>query len=176
MAKARGFHLVTSMKFFFSFITFFSLFNGALSAKALDNSGMVPLLSFGAGVFNIQREKRTAQFQLEYKFAVDFLMARPMIGAFMTTRSAFYLYAGIGWDLHFSKKIVLTPSFAPGVYFQGNDKNLGYPIEFRTCLELAYKLENKGRIGAQFYHLSNASLSHRNPGEESLVFFYAYPL
>jgi lipid A 3-O-deacylase len=147
-----------------------------LFSKALDNTGMVPLLSFGGGIFNVQREKRTAQFQLEYKFAKAFLMARPQIGAFMTSKAAFYLYAGIGWDLHFSKYIVITPSFSPGVYFQGNDKNLGYPIEFRTCLEAAYKFKNKGRLGAQFYHLSNASLSSRNPGEESLIFFYSMPL
>lgn len=164
----RFFYLVTTIILFSNISPCFS--------KALDNKGMVPLLSLGAGSYNVQRDKRTAQFQMEYRFAVDFLLARPIIGAFITSKSAFYLYAGIGWDLHLSRFLVLTPSFSPGVYFQGNDKNLGYPLEFRTCLELAYKFKNKARLGVEFYHLSNASLSNRNPGEESLVLFYSIPL
>ncbi len=164
------------MRFFYIFfICIISLTKQGFS-KALDNSGMVPLLSFGIGSFNVQRERRTAEFQIEYKFAKSLFMARPMIGAFMTSKSAFYVYTGIGWDLHFSRYLVLTPSFAPGLYFQGNDKNLGYPLEFRTCMELSYKFKNKARIGAMFYHLSNASISKRNPGEESLILFYAIPL
>jgi len=164
------------MRFFWIALLTLNLNPLNVFAKALDNKGMVPLLSFAVGSFNVQRDKRTAQFQLEYKFAKDFLYARPMIGAFMTSKSAFYTYLGIGWDLHLSKYLVMTPSFAPGVYLQGQDKNLGYPLEFRTCLELAYKFSNKARLGAQFYHLSNASISKRNPGEESLLIFYSYPL
>jgi hypothetical protein len=164
------------MRFFYILFIFLLLEVKPGFSKALDNQGMVPLLSLAIGSYNVQRDKRTAQFQLEYKFDKAFFMARPMIGAFMTSKSAFYLYAGIGWDLHFSKYIVVTPSFAPGIYFQGNDKNLGYPLEFRTCLEAAYKFKNKARLGAQFYHLSNASLSNRNPGEESLLLFYSFPL
>lgn len=165
------------MRFFYLLMTCLSFFSTSTCfSKALDNKGMVPLLSIGAGSYNVQRDKRTAQFQMEYRFAVDFFMARPMIGAFITSKSAFYLYAGIGWDLHLSRFLVLTPSFAPGIYFQGNDKNLGYPLEFRTSLELAYKFKNKARLGLEFYHLSNASISNRNPGEESLILFYSIPL
>ena len=164
------------MRFFFipTIILFF--FTGKVFSSAWHNTGMVPLLTVGGGCFNVQRDKRSAQFQIEYKFANDFFYARPMIGAFITSKYAFYTYAGIGWDLHLSKYIVITPSFAPGLYFQGKDKNLGFPIEFRTCMELAYKFKNKARLGIEFYHLSNASLSNRNPGEESLVIFYSLPL
>ena len=164
------------MRFFYSCILGASLAISTVQAKALDNTGMVPLLSLAVGSFNVQRENRTAQFQIEYKTALSLFMARPMIGAFMTSKAAAYIYAGIGWDLHFSRYLVINLSFAPGVYFQGNDKNLGYPLEFRTAFEAAYKFENKARLGLQFYHLSNASLSSRNPGEESLLFYYSIPL
>lgn len=147
-----------------------------LYCRALDNTGMVPLLSFGVGAFNVLKTPKSAQFQLEYKTALSLIMARPFIGMFTTTRLNYFLYAGIGWDLHFSKRLVVIPSFAPGVYFQGKDKDLGYPLEFRTCLEVAYKFDNKARLGIQFYHISNASIGSRNPGEESLMIYYALPL
>lgn len=145
--------------------------------KALDNKGMVPLLTFAGGVFNLNKEsKKSAEFQIEYRFANSFFMARPMIGAFMTSKSAFYAYTGIGWDLHLSRFLVMTPSFSPGIYFKGNDRDLGYPLEFRSCIEFAYKFQSKGRLGLEFYHVSNASLGEKNPGSESLLLFYSLPL
>ena len=145
-------------------------------SRALDNTGMVPLLSLGVGAFNVCQRETTAQFQIEYRSALSFIKARPFIGAFTTTKSNFYLYGGLGWDLHFSKYLVVTPSFAPGLYLHGNDKKLGYPLEFRTSLEVAYKFKNKARLGLQFYHISNASIGEHNPGAESLMLFYSIPL
>jgi hypothetical protein len=43
-------------------------------------------------------------------------------------------------------------------------------------MEIAYEFKWKSRVGAQFYHISNASLAHKNPGAESLIFYYAIPL
>lgn len=148
----------------------------ALFPRALDNKGMVPLLSLGAGAFNALKTNVVPQFQIEYRTALSIIMARPFFGAFTTTDFNFYLYAGIGWDLHFSKHIVVNGSFAPGLYLQGHGKNLGYPLEFRTAIELAYKFENKARLGVQFSHISNASIVKRNPGAESLILFYSIPI
>ncbi len=164
------------MRFFYICSAVLIGMTSSLSAKALDNRQMVPLVLFSGGIFNVQRDAKSAQFELQYKFAVDFFMARPQIGGFATSKGATYLYAGFGWDLHFSRFLVVTPSFSAGYYQKGKDKDLGYPIEFRTCAEVAYLFRNKSRLGFQFYHLSNASLSSRNPGEESLTFFYALPL
>jgi lipid A 3-O-deacylase len=152
------------------------LFPAIVSARALDNTGMVPLLSVGVGAFNVLKTRVVPEFQMEYRTALSIIMARPFFGAFTTSDLNFYLYAGIGWDLHFSKRIVLTPSFAPGLYLPGHGKNLGYPLEFRTSMELAYKFDNKSRLGIQFYHLSNASISSRNPGTEALLIFYSIPI
>ncbi|MDN3503960.1 MAG: acyloxyacyl hydrolase [Rhabdochlamydiaceae bacterium] len=157
-------------------ILFLFSFSTLGHCRALDNTGMVPLLTFGTGIFNTFKTPKTMQFQMEYRTALSIAMARPFIGMFTTTKFNYYLYAGIGWDLHFSKYLVVTPSFAPGIYFQGHDKNLGYPLEFRTSLEVAYKFPSKARLGVQFYHISNASIGEKNPGEESLIFFYSIPI
>ncbi len=164
-------------KWLFSLGLAFALFsNTSVEGRALDNTGMVPLLSVGVGAFNVLKNPVVPQFQLEYRTALSIIMARPFFGAFTTTDLNLYLYAGIGWDLHFSKRIVVTPSFAPGLYLQGHGKHLGYPLEFRTCMEAAYKFDNKARLGVQFYHISNASIGEVNPGAESLILFYSFPI
>ena len=69
----------------------------------------------------------------------------------------------------------MTPSFIPGVYCKGSGKDLGYPLEFRSSLELAYEWCCKARLSGQFYHISNASLSKKNPGANALALIFCIP-
>ena len=142
------------------------------------------LLSVAAGVFDITHEKyRTCEFAIEYKFHVKWLKGpnphlefRPLVGAMATVEGGFYGYAGINFDILFGKHVLFAPGFAAGYYAQGSGKNLGYPLEFRSGVELAWQFSDWHRLGVHFYHLSNASLGNRNPGEESLVLFYDIPI
>jgi hypothetical protein len=93
-----------------------------------------------------------------------------------TEKGTLYVCGGLGWDIFLGKHFVLTPSFAPGLYSKGGGKSLHYPLEFRSSIELAYIFKDKARAGAQFYHISNASLGHKNPGTECLIFFYSFPI
>lgn len=137
----------------------------------------VKLLNVGVGIYDIIHDPSNALIQLEYRsFLPDFHYLRPLAGIMATNRATVYLYGGISGDIFLGKYFVLTPSFAPGLYFKGNGKDLGFIIEFRSAMEFAYVLPSQGRIGAQFYHLSNASFGSKNPGSESLVFFYSIPL
>ena len=139
------------------------------------------LLNVGAGVFNIVRNRKSMNFQVEYRSDYAFyrnsmLFFRPLVGAMATTRGSGYLYAGIAFDIFLFPELVFTPSFAPGIYIKGGGMELGFPLEFRSSVELSYRFKNKSRFGGMFYHLSNASLGFRNPGTECLVFFYSIPL
>lgn len=140
-------------------------------------------LSFFGGVFDIFRDwHRTFEFGGEYKFypnwrsPVDFLAFRPLLGAMANADLSTYLYGGINFDLSVSDHFVLAPGFAAGWYNKADGKDLGSPLEFRTCLEAAWQFDNFSRLGLRFYHVSNANIGHRNPGEESLVLFYDVPL
>ena len=84
-----------------------------------------------------------------------------------------YLYGGINFDLLFWDHLLIAPGFAAGWYNQGSGKDLGYPVEFRSGIELSYQFDDWRRLGIHFYHLSNASIGHRNPGEESLDVYYS---
>jgi hypothetical protein len=70
----------------------------------------------------------------------------------------------------------LTPSLAAAAYEPGDGKDLGQELEFRSGLELAWELARGRRLGLLFTHLSNASLSEVNPGSNSLVGVWSWPL
>lgn len=160
---------------FFKSLIFFliSLFFLHVSVRAEEPS----LLSFGGGIFEVVRNNsnQTAEFRLEYKPGVSWYTLRPLVGFMMTIRGATYLYAGAGFDWVY-KMLFFSPNFAAGWYNKGGGKDLGYPLEFRSGVEGGFRFPNCSRIGAHFYHISNASIGHKNPGEESLVFFFAVPL
>lgn len=132
------------------------------------------LLSLGFGIWNVfPGKEHMTQYQVEYKWSASWYGVQPF-GSFMfTDRGSLYFCFGACYDIYLGCRFVLTPSFAPGLYIRNGGKDLGYPLEFRSSLALAYEFDNWNRVGVQFYHISNASLGHRNPGTECLVFYYA---
>jgi lipid A 3-O-deacylase len=132
-------------------------------------------LMVGPGVFDVDRDHPAALIQVEYRWEVNCYHLRPLIAFFITTDQNCFVCGGIGYDIFFWKKVVFTPSFAPGLYYSGYGKHLGFPLNFRSAAELSYVFDNQGRFGAQFNHISNAHILWKNPGANSLVFFYAIP-
>ncbi|MCH9613735.1 MAG: hypothetical protein SP1CHLAM54_07440 [Chlamydiia bacterium] len=135
----------------------------------------------GGGVFNIVRGEKWGLAQLEYRGALQIyqrsiVTIRPLIGEMVSFQGSTYTYAGIAFDCALPFNFYFTPTFSPGIYTKGQGKDLGYPLEYRSSVELSYAFWTGSRIGAQFYHLSNGSFSNKNPGTECLVLFYAFSL
>ena len=77
--------------------------------------------------------------------------------------------AGVLIDLYFGRRIVVTPSFAPHFYVGGDDDlTWDHPLEFRSQLELAYRIKRPFPFVLQCPNYSNASLGDTNPGTESV--------
>lgn len=137
---------------------------------------------FSAGAFDINDDKTTAEFRAEYWSGFQLLNlwdrgdVRPFGGVMFTGDSAAYAYAGVLLDFPLGRRLNLTLSFAPGAFHRGDGKNLGHGLEFRSQIELAYRFSGGSRLGLAFSHMSNASISENNPGAESLVLTYAFPL
>lgn len=146
----------------------FSLFS--LFAKDKD------LVYVGAGINNVQRKNSlSTEFKLEYLSHLKWWKFQPLIGTSITTKKQVYAYIGTSLDLS-RGYFVLAPDFAAGYYYKGDGKDLGFPLEFRTGVQLAIRFKNQVRIGTHFSHTSNASLSKKNPGLETLIFFIAIPI
>lgn len=124
-----------------------------------------------AGLFDIGQSQKATEAGLEIRlepfqlFGLDII---PAFGVSANEDGAFWGYAGFRWDFALGEKWVITPNLATSLYEQGDSKDLGHVIEFRSGIEIARRLD-KGRLGLALYHLSNASISSHNPGSESLV-------
>jgi len=129
----------------------------------------------GIGGFDVNDNEKAGQFEVQVRFHKRIWLFKPQVGAFATTKSGFYAYAGGSMDLFFGKRYVVSPGFSIGTYGKGDGKKLGGALEFRSSLEIAYRLLNRGRVGIQIGHLSNASLYDENPGTEFAILNYSMP-
>ena len=95
----------------------------------------------------------------------------PIVGGFVTENSAAYIYSGIEWNIDLGS-LMFTPSFAPGLYHEGDGKDLGHVLEFKTEIQLSYGVSENTNYGVSYNHISNASLGDKNPGANSYMFNY----
>lgn len=135
-------------------------------------------LSVGAGYFDFNRQKdQGAEFRLEYRSSKKLWVFKPFAAVSYTSPGHGFVGAGVLIDVFLGRRFVLTPSFAPHLYWGGNkDLDLGHVVEFRSQLELAYRFDNRSRLGLAISHYSNASLGDTNPGTESATLYYSLPL
>ena len=93
----------------------------------------------------------------------------PVTGFMLTENSAAYAYTGIQAQYNLGKLKVL-PSFTPGLYGQGDGKDLGHIIEFKSELQFSLDIFSNSELGFSYNHISNASLGEKNPGANSYMF------
>ena len=93
----------------------------------------------------------------------------PITGALITADTASYLYTGVQAQYKLGA-LNITPSFTPGLYFEGDGKDLGHLVEFKSELQFSLDLSNTSELGFSYNHLSNASLGDKNPGANSYMF------
>ena len=133
-------------------------------------------LTLAAGYYDINDDMGAAEFRAEFRARDKLWIFKPFGGVMGTSDAAIYGYAGFLVDVYFGRRIVLTPSLAAGLYENGNGKDLGHIVEFRSSMELSWRFDDRSRLGLSFYHLSNASLDDNNPGTEVLSLSYSIPL
>ena len=93
----------------------------------------------------------------------------PITGFLITADNAGYLYTGVQAQYKLGS-LNFTPSFTPGLYFEGDGKDLGHLIEFKSELQISLDLSRSSELGFSYNHISNASLGDKNPGTNSYMF------
>lgn len=158
---------------FKAFVLSCLLLCGALSAREC----IPPLFSIGGGYYMAGSNHTDGVLQAEYKWGRKWLgFLRPQAVVLFPEFQAAFVGLGLGIELMASEHVLVIPSLTPGVYFRGGGRDLGYPLEFRSCIELAYQLRSEARLGVQFWHLSNCSLGDKNPGANAVALTLAIPL
>ena len=158
--------------FLISFFLFFSTFLIADETKINDNNTEFNIYT---GMFDFSDHgKRSTligiQHQDENLNRNTFLgNLSPITGAMITADNATYMYTGIQANYKLGS-LNFTPSFSPGYYNQGDGKDLGHALEFKSEVQLSLELPKDAQLGFSYNHLSNASLGDKNPGANSYMF------
>ncbi len=145
-------------------------------ALAEENSTEKAYAGVNLGIANVINGKGSAVGGFELRGAPMLWKLYPQGGGFVTHRGAVYGYAGVGIDLRITDWALIRGNTAVGAYGEGEDRDLGHVVEFRSGVELVFVLPNEGQIGVGFHHLSNAGLGDRNPGTEIATVSYSMPL
>ena len=93
----------------------------------------------------------------------------PVTGFLFTADNAGYFYTGVQAQYKLGE-INFSPSFTPGLYHEGDGKDLGHLIEFKSELQISLDLSKTSELGFSYNHISNASLGDKNPGANSYMF------
>ena len=171
-------YMFINMKAFNKFFLFMILVVGFGSSVLTEEKKLETKnkeLNFYSGMFDFSDDgKRSVllglQHQNEELFRESFLgTLSPITGGMITADNAVYLYTGIQAEYDIGS-LKLTPSFAPGYYNEGEGKDLGYPLEFKSEVQLSFNLSENSLLGMSYNHISNASLGNKNPGANSYSF------
>ena len=162
-----------NMKNIFAFLTcIFISFPVIADEIKLENNTE---LSFFTGMFDFSDDGKKSslvgvQHQNENLNRDTFLgNLSPITGAMITADNATYIYTGVQAQYKIGA-LNFTPSFTPGFYNEGDGKDLGHALEFKSEVQLSLDLPKDSQLGLSYNHLSNASLGEKNPGANSYMF------
>ena len=95
----------------------------------------------------------------------------PVIGGFVTAKSATMFYSGFETNIG-QDSIYLNLSSSVGIYSNGDGKDLGNDLQFKSEVNLFYRLGKSSSIGLGSHHISNAGLSSVNPGTNNFYLIF----
>lgn len=102
----------------------------------------------------------------------NFAVSLGAVASFDSEDNAF-LGAGLAGTYDFAPRWFAQASLMPGVFVEGTAHNdLGQSLEFRSLLSVGYRLTDTSALSLAISHKSNAGLSPRNPGVNTLTLRY----
>ena len=154
-------------KFLLTIILYY-LTSGSLHANSYSIFG---------GTYDYDDDNTTNLIGLNYHISnseidlLNILTINPVVGGLVTAKSASMFYGGFETNLG-SDLIYLNLSSSAGIYSNGDGKDLGNDIQFKSEVNLLYSLSDKTRIGIGSHHISNAGLDSVNPGTNNFYLIF----
>ena len=161
------------IKFFIS--VFLILFAFSSNAEETNSNDLSTEFSVYTGMFDFSDDGKKStligfQHQNENLNRDTFLgNLSPITGLMITADNAGYVYTGVQAQYKIGA-LNITPSFTPGLYHEGDGKDLGHMLEFKSEVQLSLDLSKTSELGFSYNHISNASLGDKNPGANSYMF------
>ena len=162
------------LKKFLISVLFVLLTFPAISGEIKDNN-LDTKLSVYSGMFDFSDDGKKStligfQHQNENLNRDTFLgNLSPVTGFLITADNAAYIYTGVEAQYKIGS-LNFNPSFTPGLYHEGDGKDLGHVLEFKSELQISLDTSENSQFGFSYNHISNASLGKKNPGANSYMF------
>ena len=156
-------------------VLFFLLFVFSVNAEELKNYKKNTEFNVYSGMFDFSDDgKRSTLIGLQHQnenLNRDTFLGNlsPITGVLITSDNAGYVYTGVQAQYNIGI-LNITPSFTPGLYYEGDGKDLGHLLEFKSEVQFSFDLSKNTELGFSYNHLSNASLGDKNPGANSYMF------
>ena len=145
------------------------------NAEEIKNNNLDTKFSIYSGIFDFSDDGKKStligfQHQNENLNRDTFLgNISPITGAMITADDAGYIYTGVQAQYKIGE-LNITPSFTPGLYHEGDGKDLGHMLEFKSEVQMSLDFSKSSKLGFSYNHISNASLGDKNPGANSYMF------
>lgn len=151
-----------------------SVFSGA---PACAGRHPLPRVVLGGGVLDANRssDPDRGAWSFNVAFPDDGGLAS-FAGLMRDDRDAHAAYGGVYTTHALAGRWLLSASFGPAFYWQGDSKDLGSTLQFRSGLGVFYRLPQRALLGAGVHHLSNGNLFDENPGTEFIAIYLVVPL
>lgn len=159
------------MKFFLICLGYCFLLQANPNASCINHG-----VSYSVGAFNVHRSDKDVVYQFEYYYPYRYKKMHFFSGIMLNNHNAAYFFTGFGWRVFMLETFYVFPTFAPGLYYRGESKDLGLPLQFRSCLGFGWRIAKGLTLGGELFHLSNAGLSSHNPGTNCLVLTLSFSL
>lgn len=132
-------------------------------------------LAVSVGSFDIFQPDQAVEAGVQYRLRSRAFRLVPHVGVHVTGDRAVFGYVGLRRPINVGRRWLLEPSLAVAAFENGDGKDLGQVLEFRSGLDLTRRLTNGAKISLGVYHISNASMAENNPGANSGLLTYVFP-
>jgi hypothetical protein len=153
------------------------IFISLLSLFFINNYAKANSLSVYGGTYDYDDDNTTNLIGLNYHLedndfkVLGSFKINPVIGLFVTGKSASMLYSGFETNIG-QNKLYLNLSSSAGLYQNGNGKDLGNILQFKSELNIFFDLNETSKIGFGSHHISNAGISSVNPGTNNYYLIF----
>ena len=133
--------------------------------------------SIFGGSYDYDDDNTSTLYGLNYHLSdntfrvLNLIELNPVIGGFVTAKSASMFYSGFETNIG-QDSIYLNLSSSAGIYSNGDGKDLGNDLQFKSEVNLFYRLGKSSSVGLGSHHISNAGLSSVNPGTNNFYLIF----
>lgn len=155
----------------------FKIFLLFISLTCFQNTTHANSLSVFGGSYDYDDDNTSNLFGINYHLEdndfnlFNILDLNPVLGAFMTAKSASMIYSGFETNIG-SDELYLNLSSSAGIYQNGDGKDLGNSLQFKSEINVFFPITKASKIGFGSHHISNAGLSSTNPGTNNYYLIF----